>query len=455
MLPVRALLPDGAGHRLEVVDDVEVGVEDVHPLVVGHRERERSVERDRHHELDALAVGDRLVLLTERACGVDQPGALAGGDEVGLDDAERLGVPLEVGHRRGVGATHQVAAGQPLDDLVLELPVVVLELLGVRREPLGADDVALRLAGEGRLDHDVLDVGVDHDREVGGEGPRGRGPDEGDLAGLQPAADGHRRVLAGLVDVVVHPQLVVGQGRLVVPAVGQDPEPLVHETLLVELLERPDDRLHVVEVEGLVVVLEVDPAGLAGDVVAPLVGVGEDRRPAGVVEDVDAHLDDLVGGLDALEAHRLELGGQAVGVPAEAALDAAPAHGAVARDQVLDVAGQQVAVVGQAVGERRSVVEDELVVAVLARLPLLDARLEGPVGLPVREHLLLDRRERRRRGHSCGVGVGDLRVGLLLMLVAPARPRCVHEDDPVAAGTAVPPRLPPPPPGRRPLRSRL
>ena len=87
------------------------------------------------------------------------------------------------------------------------------------------------------------------------------------------------------------------------------------------------------------------------------------------------------------QAHRLELGGQAVGVPAEAALDLAPAHRLVARDEVLDVAGQQVAVVRQPVGERRAVVEDELVGAVGAGLALLDrwpgtcrraARTRGP-----------------------------------------------------------------------------
>ena len=55
------------------------------------------------------------------------------------------------------------------------------------------------------------------------------------------------------------------------------------------------------------------------------------------------------------------LGGQAVAVPAEPALDPVAAHGLVAGDHVLHVAGEQVAVVGEAVGERRTVVEDVLV----------------------------------------------------------------------------------------------
>jgi hypothetical protein len=74
------------------------------------------------------------------------------------------------------------------------------------------------------------------------------------------------------------------------------------------------------------------------------------------------YLGDRVLGLDAELLLGLHLGGQAVAVPAEAALDALAAHGLVAGDDVLDVAGQQVAVVRQAVGEGRAVVEDVLVV---------------------------------------------------------------------------------------------
>ena len=392
----------------------------MHAGVVVDRRRERAVLGDGHHRLDALAVGDGLVGLTERARGVHQAGALGGGDEVRrLDEPVGTGVPREVGHRRGVGALQEVDTGEPLDHLAHEgLGVLVLQLARVRRQPLGTEEVALLLAGERRLHDDVLELGVDHDREVRAERPRRRRPDQGQRAlgraAGQPHADGDGRVLPHLVDVLVHPQLVVGQRRLVVPAVGQHPEALVGEPLLPQLLEGPHDRLHVVEVEGLVVVVEVDPAGLPGHVVAPLRGVLEDRLPALRVERLDAHLEDLVGGLDAELAHRLELGRQAVGVPAEAALHPAAAHRLVARDEVLDVAGQEVAVVRQAVGERRAVVEDELVVAVLPRVALLDARPEGVVGLPVGEDALLDLREAGSRRHAlvgaCVRVGGDLRV---------------------------------------------
>jgi RNA polymerase-binding transcription factor DksA len=50
-----------------------------------------------------------------------------------------------------------------------------------------------------------------------------------------------------------------------------------------------------------------------------------------------------------------------VAVPAETALDPPAAHGLVAGHDVLHVSGEEVAVVRQAVGERRTVVEHELV----------------------------------------------------------------------------------------------
>ena len=67
--------------------------------------------------------------------------------------------------------------------------------------------------------------------------------------------DGDGLVLAHLVDVVVHAQLVVRQRRLVAPAVRQHAVALVGEALVVQGLERPDHRLHEGDVERLVVVL--------------------------------------------------------------------------------------------------------------------------------------------------------------------------------------------------------
>ena len=65
-------------------------------------------------------------------------------------------------------------------------------------------------------------------------------------------------------------------------------------------------------------------------------------------------------------------------VPAEATVDPVAPHGLVAGDNVLYVAGQQVSMVGQAVGERGAVVEDVLRLGGAG----VDGGQEGAVGGP-------------------------------------------------------------------------
>src|SRR5690606_20695748 len=77
-------------------------------------------------------------------------------------------------------------------------------------------------------------------------------------------------------------------------------------------------------------------------------------------------------------------------------------HGVEAGHHVLDVAGEQVPVVGQAVGERWAVVEDVLVAALLTCGALGDTGLEGAVLLPVGQHPLLHPRQVRACGYARG-----------------------------------------------------
>ncbi len=355
-------------------------------------------------------------------------------------------MPRVVGERRRIAAPHEFAALQG-GHHKRRVCALVGQLCGVRRQSRRAQDVALGRAGRIGFHHDVVDVGPDRDSHVGGQRPGRRGPDQDERAGqlvgaCEAIAHRQRGVLAVLINVVVHPQLVVGQRGLVVPAVGQDPETLIDQTLLKELLEGPDHALHVVRIECAVVVFKVNPARLPGDVLLPVGGVLQHRLAALLVEGADAQLEDFVLGLDAQLAHRLELGRQAVRVPAESPFDAAPTHGLIARHHVLDVTGQQVPIVRESVREGRAVVEHELVGAVLTCVPLLDTGGERVIAVPIGQHGFFDRREGRRRGHRGGLGMGDLGIGhrLLLRFVFVAN----HEDD-VRRRTcaAVPPRLPP------------
>ena len=405
--PALVAAGQGAGAVAQVGDDGLVGLEDLQPGIVADLLGQAAAVVDGHDRLDAgLGAGDHVVL-TEGRGHVHQAGSVGGGHEVGGDDRPGIrprggalgtvGGVVEVVEDRVVAPPHQVGPGAGGQHLR-----VLAELAGVGAQQVLRDNDVL--TGHRRVevlvdvDDRVLDVGPHGDGHVGGQRPGGGGPDEDQLGALgalaqrllQAQAHRDRVVLAVLVDVVIHLELVVAQGGAVVPAVGQDAVALVGQTLVPQLLEGPQHRLHVVGVEGLVVVVEVDPAGLAGDVVLPLLGVAQDGGAALLVELLDADAagaGDLSDVVDAEQALGLELGGQAVGVPAEAALDALAALGLVAPDGVLDVAGQQVAVVGQAVGEGRAVVEDELVAGLTA---VVDGGLEGAVGLPVGQDVLLN-----------------------------------------------------------------
>ena len=181
-----------------------------------------------------------------------------------------------------VPASHKILAGNLREHLRLCSELFLVSL----KTRLGDDDVLARhrrVEGFGDADDGVVDVRPDGDGEIRGQGPRRGRPDEDQLGALrpladrldQPHADGDRLILAVLVNLVVHLQLVVGQRGSIVPAVWKDPVALVDEALVVERLERPHDGLHVGGVEGLVVVVEVDPSRLAGDVLLPFVGVAE------------------------------------------------------------------------------------------------------------------------------------------------------------------------------------
>ena len=99
------------------------------------------------------------------------------------------------------------------------------------------------------------------------------------------------------------------------------------------------------------------------DVALPLVGEFQYRGATRLVEPGDAVLGDGHPTGDADLLLDLHLGRQTVTVPPESAVDALAAHRLVARHDVLDVARQQVAVVGEPVREGRAVVEDVLVAA--------------------------------------------------------------------------------------------
>ena len=139
---------------------------------------------------------------------------------------------------------------------------------------------------------------------------------------------------------------MVTQWRLVSPAVGQHPVTLIGKSLVMQLLERPDDALHKGDVKRLVIVLEVNPAGLPRHILLPLGGVAQDGFFGGLVESRNTHLLDLALVRNAELALRFQLGGQTVSVPAKSAVDLLSAHGVEAGEHIFCIPGEEVAVVG-------------------------------------------------------------------------------------------------------------
>ena len=442
----------------QVGDHVAVRVEDLHALVVAHLGGEDAALVDGQDHADAVLHAGPHVVLTEGGSLVDEAGAVRGRHVVGGDDGPAVGAGgatlgaalggVEVVVDRVVVDAHQLRALVGGHD-----GGFLAQLLGVGGDQVGSDEDALAredaLVVGGDLDEGVFDLRAHGDGRVRGQRPgRGR-PDEGQLGArrvlaqlrFETQANRHRVVGAVLVHVVVHLELVVAQRRAVVPAVGQDAVALVGQALVVELLERPDHGLGVGHVERLVVVLEVHPACLSGDVLFPFLRVAQDGGAAGSVERLDADATlagDLGDVLDAELALGLELGGQAVRVPAEATLDAVALHGLVAAHHVLDVAGQEVTVVGQAVGERRAIVEHELVGAILAGVAHLNGLAEGVVARPERQGALFHRGEGRAGVHLVLPVAG---VEAVLRHECP-RLAPIQGRGPASPAPAVPPRLP-------------
>ena len=402
------MLLGDAGERTvtgtQVTQNRQVRVEHEHALVVRGQRVEHARFVKHIHGLDALGV-ERVHIIFAIRCLVHEAGTFNRVDIVGGEDLERVRaggatfgeclVVREVREDRPIAPAFHLGAFEFAHDFI-----VVTELLGVGLKTRLAD-IEL-LAGElalRRAHFDIVDVSADDDGEVGRHSPRGGGPEHGVSVVLVTQFDGHGYggVLPILIDVGIHAQLMVAQRGAILGAIRQHAVAFVGEALVVQLLERPHDGFHVRGVQGLIPVVEVHPTALTVHVFTPFVRVFEHGSTAGVVELGDAHLVDVVDRVNAEFLLRFELRRQTVRVPPEDAVDFVAFHGLVAGDDVLRVSGQQVAVVRQAVGERRAVEEHELVLAVVAGWAAFYGFVEGVVSVPIIQHGLFELGEIRVR----------------------------------------------------------
>ena len=256
------------------------------------------------------------------------------------------------------------------------------------------------------LNQDVVDLRTNSDGLVRGKGPRRSRPDQRQLGTLrvfaqflfQAQTNGNGVISTILIHIVVHLELVVAQRSAVMPAVRQNAVALVGKTLVVELLECPQDRFGVGHIQGLVVVIEIHPTCLTSNVLFPFLGVAKHGGAAGRVEGLDtdsAGTRDLGDVFDSQLTLCFKFCGKTVGIPAETALNVMSEHGLVTTDNVLDVAGQQVTVVREAVCKRRAVVEHEFVLTALAGGTASNGFTEGVISGPESQGLSFHLREGR------------------------------------------------------------
>jgi len=176
--------------------------------------------------------------------------------------------------------------------------------------------------------------------------------------------------------LVVETRFEVGEWGSATSGVGHDLESLVYQLFIVEFFEDPPDGLHEGEIEGLVVVLEVDPTTQASDHVLPFARVLHDYGATLSIVGRDAHLQNIFSGLDSEFFVDLKLDGKSVSVPTKSSSDVMASLMSVTRDRILisrlrsssvetcfekrtylDGSSKDVAVVRQTGGEGRTIVE--------------------------------------------------------------------------------------------------
>ena len=193
---------------------------------------------DRVEHRQALGVGDLAVDLAERGREVHDAGAVVDGDEVGGDDARRVGVVEREQRRTGAGSAGPTRSATATGPTTAASSPSTSATRAARHH-----EVAPRRP---RAAHaHVLDVGADRGADVRHERPRRGGPhEEVEVALDEREAHVDRR----LGDVAVRAglaELVARQRGAAAPAVGDDLVALVDVAGVPHLAEQPPHALDV------------------------------------------------------------------------------------------------------------------------------------------------------------------------------------------------------------------
>ena len=440
-------LDEGAA-RLEGVHHLVVGGEDMLPGEQRGVWQEAAVPAHRVVHRQAVAVADDVVLQAMAGGGMDGAGAGVQGDMLAQDDRHLPVIEgvLELEPLEGMA----LAVGE--DAVAVDAPAVQ----GVAHQALGQDQALAPMVTVG-LDEDVLQLGVEGHRLIGGQGPGGGGPDD-HRQGPLAAAVGHR-VAAGEEGLLVQDRkahidgdgLLVGvlhlrlrQGRAAVDAPMHRLVALVDMAVGQDHPQGADDVGLESEVHGQVGIRPVPQHPQALEVAALAVHLAGGISAAGLTEGGGA---DLGAGLALLLFH-LELDGQAMAVPARHVGGVQAIQGAGLDNDVLEHLVDGVADVDVAIGVGGAVVKDELLgpraggtdlavevhglpVGEQLRFPLGQVGLHGEAGVGQVEGVLVI----AHGAGSCGYGEKGRSLPCLPGRDRDPAPKPVAEAAPAAAGT--------------------
>mmetsp|Transcript_80583 Transcript_80583/g.184579 ORF Transcript_80583/g.184579 Transcript_80583/m.184579 type:complete len:441 (+) Transcript_80583:2409-3731(+) len=383
---------------LQFLHNVLVGRLHVLAVEVRHvRPKHPGVVNGAHHAVPVLVADPGLhahpeIVLSEGGGGVDNTGPRVCGNEIPSDHLERRipGLGLEVREKGLVTHPNQRAPqhffqhrklGRVfLNGLTDPIPTILAH----------NQHHSVRLP----LDPQVLELGVDGQCQVGGQGPGGGRPHSETLVSRTHAGeqDDDGRVRHVLV-VLGH--LEIRQRRAARRRIRHHPERTVHHPLQEQLLEHPPPGLHEGRVHRLVVVVKIDPPTEPGDDLPPLPGVLGDDLLTLLVVLLDPDLRDIVLVFHPQLLVDDLLHGKPVAIPPKTPLDVVAGLVGIPGHHIFQGPGQDVPIMRQPGRKRRPVVER-------VRLPVLglpQGRLEGVDLTPVLDDFLLLLGEIRPVGH--------------------------------------------------------
>ena len=322
------------------------------------------------------------VLVAKSRGDMHQAGAILEGYKVaGHYPGIQGGDGFQFGHRcaAGAGTADKAANFRTIVGRRVERPIAGAYQIGAldgshypiflpqsRFQQFRRQNQPLRLPLPFQLDDGVVGGGGHGQGGVAGQGPGGGRPSQqvggdaavpGQAGGRfgQQELDKHRRI--GRVFLIAEGYFVGAEAGFAAGAVGSAAQSFVKEALIPQLLDNPPAGFDKVVVQGDIGMFHIDPEADPVGQFLPLLDIAEHAFPALAVEVLDAVLLDFPLGTEAQFLFDFQFHGQAVGIPAALAEAAVAFHGAVAADDILKDAGQDVVDAGAAVGRGRAFVE--------------------------------------------------------------------------------------------------